>query len=210
MNESYEEPESKEDKIENKIKYSSSKKRNEKMIKIKDPKIDEFKINLDLNKINEGMSLINKMYKDKNVFELKFKDIDSLSYSPISSASNRIRYQLNKNNNRDSKCSSDIIIGNADISIYKEKEIELSDDEKELNKNLLSKYLAYKIESNYKNGGIKLLFFFNNSFNVPKYLININSYRKIIKMIFYKKRKSISKYYYESLIKILINHLKEY
>jgi hypothetical protein len=29
-------------------------------------------------------------------------------------------------------------------------------------------------------------------------------------MIFYKKRKSISKYYYESLIKILINHLKEY
>jgi hypothetical protein len=156
------------------------------------------------------MSLINKIYKDKNVFELKFKDIDSLSYSPISSASNRIRYQLNKNNNRDSKCSSDIIIGNPDISISKEKEIELSDDEKELNRNLLSKYLTYKIESNYDGGGIKLLFFFNNSFNAPKYLININSYKKIIKMIFYKKRKSISKYYYESLIKILINHLKEY
>ena len=210
MNESYEEPESKEDKIENKKIHSSSKKRNEKIIKIKDPKIDEFKINLDLNKINEDMSLINKIYKDKNVFELKFKDIDSLSYSPISSASNRIRYQLNKNNNRDSKCSSDIIIGNPDISISKEKEIELSDDEKELNKNLLSKYLTYKIESNYESGGINLLFFFNNSFNAPKYLININSYKKIIKMIFYKKRKSISKYYYESLIKILINHLKEY
>ena len=163
-----------------------------------DPKIDKFKINLDLNKINEDMSLINKMYKEKNVFELKIKDIDSLSYSPISCASNRIRYQLNnKNNNRDSKCSSDIIIGSADISISKEKEIELSDDEKELNRNLLSKYLTYKIESNYDGGGIKLLFFFNNSFNAKKYLININSYKKIIKMIFYKKRKPISKYYYE-------------
>ena len=210
MNESYEEPESKEDKIENKILHSSNKKRNEKIIKIKDPKIDKFKINLDLNKINEDMSLINKMYKEKNVFELKIKDIDSLSYSPISCASNRIRYQLNnKNNNRDSKCSSDIIIGSADISISKEKEIELSDDEKELNRNLLSKYLTYKIESNYDGGGIKLLFFFNNSFNAPKYLININSYKKIIKMIFYKKRKAISKYYYESLIKILINHLSK-
>lgn len=210
MNESYEEPESKEDKIENKILHSSNKKRNEKIIKIKDPKIDKFKINLDLNKINEDMSLINKMYKEKNVFELKIKDIDSLSYSPISCASNRIRYQLNnKNNNRDSKCSSDIIIGSADISISKEKEIELSDDEKELNRNLLSKYLTYKIESNYDGGGIKLLFFFNNSFNAPKYLININSYKKIIKMIFYKKRKPISKYYYESLIKILINHLSK-
>ena len=52
-------------------------------------------------------------------------------------------------------------------------------------------------------------FFFNNSFNSPKHLININSYKKIIKMIFYKKRKSISKYYYESLIKILINHLSK-
>lgn len=41
----------------------------------------------------------------------------------------------------------------------KEKEIELSDDEKELNRNLLSKYLTYKIESNYDGGGIKLLFF---------------------------------------------------
>lgn len=210
MNESYEEPESKEDKIENKILHSSNKKRNEKIIKIKGPKIDKFKINLDLNKINEDMSLINKMYKEKNVFELKIKDIDSLSYSPISCASNRIRYQLNnKNNNRDSKCSSDIIIGSADISISKEKEIELSDDEKELNRNLLSKYLTYKIESNYDGGGIKLLFFFNNSFNAPKYLININSYKKIIKMIFYKKRKPISKYYYESLIKILINHLSK-
>ena len=210
MNESYEEPESKEDKLENKILHSSNKKRNEKIIKIKDPKIDKFKINLDLNKINEDMSLINKMYKEKNVFELKIKDIDSLSYSPISCASNRIRYQLNnKNNNRDSKCSSDIIIGSADISISKEKEIELSDDEKELNRNLLSKYLTYKIESNYDGGGIKLLFFFNNSFNAPKYLININSYKKIIKMIFYKKRKPISKYYYESLIKILINHLSK-
>ena len=210
MNESYEEPESKEDKIENKILHSSNKKRNEKIIKIKDPKIDKFKINLDLNKINEDMSLINKMYKEKNVFELKIKDIDSLSYSPISCASNRIRYQLNnKNNNRNSKCSSDIIIGSADISISKEKEIELSDDEKELNRNLLSKYLTYKIESNYDGGGIKLLFFFNNSFNAPKYLININSYKKIIKMIFYKKRKPISKYYYESLIKILINHLSK-
>ena len=209
MNESYEEPESKEDKIENKILHSSNKKRNEKIIKIKDPKIDKFKINLDLNKINEDMSLINKMYKEKNVFELKIKDIDSLSYSPISCASNRIRYQLNnKNNNRDSKCSSDIIIGSADISISKEKEIELSDDEKELNRNLLSKYLTYKIASN-DGGGIKLLFFFNNSFNAPKYLININSYKKIIKMIFYKKRKPISKYYYESLIKILINHLSK-
>ena len=210
MNESYEEPESKEDKIENKILHSSNKKRNEKIIKIKDPKIDKFKINLDLNKINEDMSLINKMYKEKNVFELKIKDIDSLSYSPISCASNRIRYQLNnKNNNRDSKCSSDIIIGSADISISKEKEIELSDDEKELNRNLLSKYLTYKIESNNDGGGIKLLFFFNKSFNAPKYLININSYKKIIKMIFYKKRKPISKYYYESLIKILINHLSK-
>ena len=210
MNESYEEPESKEDKLENKILHSSNKKRNEKIIKIKDPKIDKFKINLDLNKINEDMSLINKMYKEKNVFELKIKDIDSLSYSPISCASNRIRYQLNnKNNNRNSKCSSDIIIGSADISISKEKEIELSDDEKELNRNLLSKYLTYKIESNYDGGGIKLLFFFNNSFNAPKYLININSYKKIIKMIFYKKRKPISKYYYESLIKILINHLSK-
>ena len=210
MNESYEEPESKEDKLENKILHSSNKKRNEKIIKIKEQKIDKFKIDLDLNKINEDMSLINKMYKEKNVFELKIKDIDSLSYSPISCASNRIRYQLNnKNNNRDSKCSSDIIIGSADISISKEKEIELSDDEKELNRNLLSKYLTYKIESNYDGGGIKLLFFFNNSFNAPKYLININSYKKIIKMIFYKKRKPISKYYYESLIKILINHLSK-
>ena len=212
MNESYEEPESKEDKMENKIIHSSNKKRNEKIIKIKDPKIDKFKINLDLNKINEDMSLINKIYKEKNVFELKIKDIDSLSYSPISCASNRVRYQLNKNNNRDSKCSSEI--GNADRSISKEKEIELSDDEKELNRNLLSKYLTYKIESNYDGSGMKLLFFFNNSFNAPKYLININSYKKIIKMIFYKKRKPISKYYYESLIKILIKHLsnvkKEY
>jgi len=210
MNESYEEQESKEDKIENKILYSSNKKKNEKIIKIKAPKIDKFKINLNINKMNEDMNLINKMFKEKNVFELKIKDIDSLSYSPISCASNRIRYQLNnKNNNRDSKYSSDIIIGNSDISINKEKEIELSDDEKELNKSLLSKYLTYKIESNFDGGGIKLLFFFNNSFNSPKHLININSYKKIIKMIFYKKRKSISKYYYESLIKILINHLSK-
>ena len=148
MNESYEEQESKEDKIENKILYSSNKKKNEKIIKIKAPKIDKFKINLNINKMNEDMNLINKMFKEKNVFELKIKDIDSLSYSPISCASNRIRYQLNnKNNNRDSKYSSDIIIGNSDISINKEKEIELSDDEKELNKSLLSKYLTYKIES---------------------------------------------------------------
>ena len=161
MNESYEEQESKEDKIENKILYSSNKKKNEKIIKIKAPKIDKFKINLNINKMNEDMNLINKMFKEKNVFELKIKDIDSLSYSPISCASNRIRYQLNnKNNNRDSKYSSDIIIGNSDISINKEKEIELSDDEKELNKSLLSKYLTYKIESNFDGGGIKLLFFF--------------------------------------------------
>ena len=210
MNESYEEPESKEDKIENKILYSSNKKKNEKIIRIKAPKIDKFKINLNMNKMNEDMNLINKMFKEKNVFELKIKDIDSLSYSPISCAINRIRYQLNnKNNSRDSKCNLDIIIGNSDISINKEKEIELSDDEKELNKKLLSKYLTYKIESNFDDGGIKLLFFFNNRFNSPKYLININSYKKIIKMIFYKKRKPISKYYYESLIKILINHLSK-
>ena len=207
MNESYEEPESKEDKIENKIIYSSNKKKYEKISKIKLPKADELKINFGLNKINEDMSKIDKMYRDKNIFELKFKDIDSLSYSPISSASNKIRYQINKKN-RDSKCSSDIIIGNDDISISKEKEIELSDDEKELNKNLLSKYLTYRIESNYDIGGIKLLFFFNNSFNIPKYLINIKSYKKIIKMIFYKKRKPITKYYYESLIKLLINNTK--
>ena len=73
MNESYEEPESKEDKIENKILHSSNKKRNEKIIKIKDPKIDKFKINLDLNKINEDMSLINKMYKEKIFLNLRLK-----------------------------------------------------------------------------------------------------------------------------------------
>jgi len=207
MNESYEEQESKE--VENKLLFSSSKKRKEKIIKINNPKADQFKINLDLNKIKEDMNMINKMYKESNVFELKIKDIDSLSYSPISCASNKIKYQLNKNNNRDSKCNSEIIIGNAGISKSKEKEIELSDDEKELNKDLLSKYLTYKIESNYDNGGIKLLFFFDKSFNAPKHLININSYKKIIKMIFYKKRKPISKYYYESLIKMLIHHFSK-
>ena len=207
MNESYEEQESKE--VENKLLFSSSKKRKEKIIKINNPKADQFKINLDLNKIKEDMNMINKMYKESNVFELKIKDIDSLSYSPISCASNKIKYQINKNNNRDSKCNSEIIIGNAGISKSKEKEIELSDDEKELNKDLLSKYLTYKIESNYDNGGIKLLFFFDKSFNAPKHLININSYKKIIKMIFYKKRKPISKYYYESLIKMLIHHFSK-
>jgi len=51
-------------------------------------------------------------------------------------------------------------------TINKEKEIELSDDEKELNKNLLNKYLTYKIESNFDDGGIKLNTDFNKNIKI--------------------------------------------
>ena len=203
-----------------------------KKIIINPPLIDKVKINFNISKINNTINNIEKIYNDKNQTketEVKdLKDLDSLSYSPISATSskiifskkkelNRIGHNKLKDRNNLSKDSKNLI-DNEELSISKEKEKEkeMSDeeiiiDEKGkliINNEIIKKFLFYKIEE--KNidkdnkKSIKLLFCYNDK--SPRYLININSYKKIVKMLFYKKRKPITKKSYESLISTIINN----
>ena len=211
-----------------------------KKIIINPPLIDNAKINFNISKINNTINNIEKIYNDKNQTketEVKdLKDLDSLSYSPISATSskiifskkkelNRIGHNKLKDRNNLSKDSKNLI-DNEELSISKEKEKEkeMSDeeiiiDEKGkliINNEIIKKFLFYKIEENNidkdNKKSIKLLFCYNDK--SPRYLININSYKKIVKMLFYKKRKPITKKSYESLISTIINNFsifkKEY
>ena len=245
INESYEEQESNDVKDDKRISNSYKKCNNRdelnilnKKIIINPPLIDKVKINFNISKINNTFNNIEKIYKDK--FETKetevkdLKDLDSLSYSPISATSsniifskkkelNKIGHNKLKDRNNLSKDSRNLI-DNEELSISKEKEKEMSDEEIIIgekgkiiiNNEIIKKFLFYKIEENYidrdNKKTIKLLFCFNKK--SPRYLININSYKKIIKMLFYKKRKPITKKSYESLISTIINNFlifeKEY
>lgn len=240
MNESLEEQESNDNKSQDKKILSNNDNLNNnenvfnKKIQIQSELIDKFKINIDISNLSTNFKLIEMMYKNTN--ETEIKDIESLSYSPISATSSNIKFPKNKEKNRCnisnfnihndnkiykiSKSYSLNVINNEDISLSKETETELSDEEiifdkkgKILNNNnlLIKNYLIYKIVK--YNNKIKLVFgntILDNDIQRPRYSINIKSYQKILKMMFYKKRKPITKNSYESLIGTIINNFSIY
>ena len=202
INESYEEQEINDDKNQNKI------------IKVNTPLIDRFKINFDINNIISNFNKIDIAYEKytKQKKENKIQEIDYSSYSPISSNSRNIRFPNVNSRNIYNPLDSE------DISVSKETETEMSDEEiitdehgKIINSNnsLINKFLIYNIE-NKDNNKIKLIFcennFVNNIINNKRYSISIKSYKKILKMGFYKKRKPINKNSYESLLSIIVNN----
>ena len=210
MNESYEEQE-----LSDKKKYVKHNK-----IQINNPMKDTIKINLDLNKLISNFNNIDNIYSkiinsnNKN----KNNSRELLCISPISSNSNTIKYPKGDKyykNSKYSPCPS--IVDSEDISVSRETETEMSDEEILLDKNgkiakniynnsLIKNYLSYKIEKN--NNNIKLIFGDNNNkYNYNRPSINIKSYKKILKMIFYKKRKPITKNSYEELLLMIINNL---
>ena len=209
INESYEEQEINDDKKQNKIISN---------IKINNPLIDQCKINLDISNLIlnfNKIDIINEKNKQKK--ENKIQEIDYLSYSPLSAISRNIRFPNSNNRNISNPLDSE------DISVSKETETEMSDEEiitdengKIINnKSLINNFLIYNIDINNKdNNKIKLIFCENNlnnnknkNNNINKrYCIPIKSYKKILKMIFYKKRKPINKNSYESLLSIIINN----
>ena len=202
MNESSEEQESNEEKIKEiniatKIYYNKNEKRKE-ISKINPPLIDKIKIDFDIRKISQLFKNIEMSFKKHK--EVEINEIDSLSHS-----------------NTQIPIKKDFI--DEEDNISKETETEISDEEIIIDKNgkiidnsdnsLIHKFLAYEIEKKEKENKIKLVFINNNLDNkikTKRYLINIKSYKKIIKMIFYKKRKPISKNSYESLIEIMIKN----
>ena len=131
------------------------------------------------NKRNSIRSIKNKekIKINKKINELEIKDIESISYSPLSTKSKDIKFIFNNKNN---KQINDYVI-----------------------------FLIYKKEINDKKK-IKLIFNENNNIN-KKYNININSYKKILKMAFYnkytnKRKIIITKDKYESLLSTIINN----
>ena len=181
---------------------------------------DTIKINLDLNKLISNFNNIDNIYSkiinsnNKN----KNNSRELVCISPISSNSNTIKYPKGDKyykNSKYSPCPS--LVDSEDISISRETEIEMSDEEILLDENgkiakniynnsLIKNYLSYKIEKN--NNNIKLIFGDNNNkYNYNRPSINIKSYKKILKMIFYKKRKPITKNSYEELLLMIINNL---
>ena len=202
MNESSEEQESNEEKVKEiniatKIYYNKNEKRKE-ISKIHPPLIDKFRIDFDIRKISQLF---------KNI-EMSFKKLKEVEINEI--------VLLSHSNTEIPKMKEFI---NEEDNISKETETEISDEEIIIDKNgkiidnnnnlLIHKFLTYEIEKNEKENKIKLVFIKNNLSNkikTKRYLINIKSYKKIIKMIFYKKRKPISKNSYESLIEIMIKN----
>ena len=201
INESYEEQEINDDNKQNKI------------IKVNTPLIDKFKINLDMNNIISNFNKIDITYDKytKQKKENKIQEIDYSSYSPISANSRNIRFPNVNSRNISNPLDSE------DISVSRETETEMSDEEiitdehgKIINNNsLINNFLIYNIDNKDKNK-IKLIFFENNIDNNinnnKRYSIPIKSYKKILKMIFYKKRKPINKNSYESLLSIILNN----
>ena len=158
----------------------------------KEDKISKYKggiesINEEMNESNEDLEEKNSMRSNKikdqrnqykKIDELEIKDIESLSYSPMSIKSKDIKFIFNKNINENK------------INNEKNKD----------------KYLIYKKEIN-DNKRIKLIFNENKSNNNQRFNININSYKKILKMAFYKKEFKLTKEKYESLISSFINNI---
>ena len=121
--------------------------------------------------------------RNKRINELEIKDIESLSFSPNSVKSKDIKFIFNKNNNNEN--NNENKINNKDI------------------------YFIYKKEVTDKNE-IKLIFNEKNK-NNKRYNLDINSYKKILKMAFYKKRdEKLTKEKYESLIITIINNCNCY
>ena len=213
-----------------------------KIMKINSTLIDKNKINLEISNLAQNFNKIDNTYsininnkidnsysininnkniinnlniKKKEIQTKEIKEIDSLSYSPISEINSKIKFinEYNKSSIFDSE----------NVSIFsRETETEMSDEElifdekgkiiknSSNNNSLIYKYLKYKKENiNNNDKKFKLVFLINNLDNNIKgkgYSINIKSYKKILKMIFYKKRKPITKNSYESLISIIINN----
>ena len=213
-----------------------------KIMKINSTLIDKNKINLEISNLAQNFNKIDNAYsininnkidnsysininnkniinnlniKKKEIQTKEIKEIDSLSYSPISEINSKIKFinEYNKSSIFDSE----------NVSIFsRETETEMSDEElifdekgkiiknSSNNNSLIYKYLKYKKENiNNNDKKFKLVFLINNFDNNIKgkgYSINIKSYKKILKMIFYKKRKPITKNSYESLISIIINN----
>ena len=202
INESYEEQEINDDKKQNKKTFN---------IKINTPVGDKIKINnLDINKIISNFNKIDIVYekytKKKNENKKNY-----LSYSPIANFSRNIKFPNVNGRNISNPLDSE------DISISKETETEISEEEIITDENgkiinnsnsFLNNFLIYKIDKKDKNT-IKLVFCENNPDNInnnKRYSIPIKSYKKILKMIFYKKRKAINKNSYESLLFIILNN----
>ena len=214
MNESYEEQEYKEEKNQKEINipikiYSNEKIKN--ISKINHPLIDKNRIEFEINKISQQFNNIERAFKKQT--ENEIKDIESLSYSNTSVIDSNIKCPKRKDY---------LDENNQDISISRETETEMSDEEiiidnkgKIVNNNnnsLIYKFLTYIIEKNEKENKIKIVFnnISDNKIKGKRYSINIKSYKKIMKMMFYKKRKPITKNSYESLIEIMIKNFEIY
>ena len=203
MNESYEEQE-----LSDKKKYHNNK---QSKLKLKNPIKDTTKINFNINKIITNFNNID------NIYSMRVSQNDKKSplyHSPKSSINNKNNFISRDKGNKYSPCPS--MADSEDISISRETETEISDEEiiydengkisqHNYNNSLINKYLSYKIEK--KNNYIRLIFGENNN-NIynKRYSINIKSYKKILKMIFLKKKKPITKNSYEKLLYIIINN----
>ena len=151
-------------------------------------------INEEMNESNEEQDEINniknnkikeKLKRNKKISDLEIKDTESLSFSPNSIKSKDIKFIFNKNN------------------------YENNNENKINNKDNKDIYLIYKKEI-IDNKGIKLIFNEKNK-NSKRYNLNINSYKKILKMALYKKREEkLTKEKYESLILTIINNCNCY
>ena len=203
MNESYEEQE-----LTDKKKYHNNK---QSKLKLNNPIKDTTKINFNINKLITNFNNIDKIYSMK----VSQNDKKSpLYFSPISSINNKNNIIKGDKDNKYSPCPS--IADSEDISISRETETEISDEEiiydengkisqHNYNNSLINRYLSYKIEKN--NNNIKLFFREkNNNIYNKRYSINIKTKKKILKMIFFKKKKPITKNSYEKLLYIIINN----
>ena len=215
MNESYEEQELNDNKINNKLNLNILQNQKTNKLKIIYPSQDKTKIFFNISKLIFNFNKIDSIFTSK--FDIKKKNenenIDLFCNSPISSISNKIEFRKENKQFKYSQ-NSPSVLDSEDISISKETETEISDEEVIFDENgkitqsnnnntLINNYLSYKIEKN--NNNIKLIFGNNNIIN-NRFSINIKSYKKILKMIFYKKKKPISKNSYESLLSIIINN----
>ena len=203
MNESYEEQELNDNKINNKLNLNILQNQKTNKLKIIYPSQDKTKIFFNISKLIFNFNKIDSIFTSK--FDIKKKNenenIDLFCNSPISSISNKIEFRKENKQFKYSQ-NSPSVLDSEDISISKETETEISDEEVIFDENgkitqsnnnntLINNYLSYKIEKN--NNNIKLIFGNNNIIN-NRFSINIKSYKKILKMIFYKKKKPISIY----------------
>ena len=179
-----------------------------------------------INQKQKNLDLINKKFFDDEKikkYKGKIESINEEMYesneeqeeeSKINSKrsnKNKDKLKINKKMNEFDSVDKESI-SFSPISI-KSKDIKFNINNKNLDIKNKKEYLIYKKKINDKNV-IKLLFNENNNDNInQRYILNIKSYKKILKMAFntnIKKKVIVTKENYESLILRIINNFNKH